>query len=252
MEATGFKLPLIKEGDDLANIILDSLKRKSYHLEDDDIIVVTEKIVAKSQGRLVELDSIEPSEEAISLAERTCKNPRLVELILRESSEVLKAGTNFIITETQDGFVCANAGIDSSNVKEGWIKLLPKDPDGTADRIRRDIEKASEKKVGVVIADSFGRPFRSGSVGVAIGAAGIKALWDRRGEVDLFGRTLETTRVAVADCIASAANLVTGDGAEKIPVVLIRGLKVLGDGRASDLKREKETDVFRPENNHEV
>ncbi|MFQ5888267.1 MAG: coenzyme F420-0:L-glutamate ligase [Candidatus Hydrothermarchaeales archaeon] len=245
MEVIGLKLPLIKKGDDLVRIILDTLNREHKPLGEGDILVVTEKIVAKSQGRLVSLDSVTPSKKAISLAKKTGKDPRLVELILRESREILKVGPNFIITETKEGFVCANAGIDSSNIEKGWIKLLPKAPDRTAERMRSEIEKATGKSVGIVISDSFGRPFRCGSVGIAIGAAGIVTLWDRRGEADLFGRTLQTTRVAVADCIASAANLVIGDGAEKVPVVLIKGLELAGEGRARDLIREKEQDVFR-------
>jgi coenzyme F420-0:L-glutamate ligase/coenzyme F420-1:gamma-L-glutamate ligase len=221
------------------------LNKKGRALDDGDIIVVTEKIVAKSQGRLVDLDSVTPSQKAVSLAKRVEKDPRLVELILRESREVLKTGPNFIITETKEGFVCANAGIDSSNVEEGWVKLLPEHPDEAAEKMRGEFERATGKKIGVVIADSIGRPFRCGSVGVAIGASGIVTLWDRRGEADLFGRTLQTTRVAIADCIASAANLVTGDGAEKIPVVLIKGLELTGEGTAGELIREKEKDLFR-------
>jgi coenzyme F420-0:L-glutamate ligase/coenzyme F420-1:gamma-L-glutamate ligase len=245
MEIIGLKLPLIKEGDDLVNNILDAIVQENLLLEDDDVLVVTEKIVAKSQGRIVALDSVIPSEKAIALAEKTEKDPRLVEMILRESRTILKTGPNFIITETNDGLVCANSGIDSSNVGEGKVKLLPDDLDGTAKRMHQKISDAVGKKVGVVIADSFGRPFRSGSVGVAIGAAGITTLWDRRGDVDLFGRELQSTRVAVADLIASAANLITGDGAEGIPVVLIKGLKLRGVGKASDLIRDRDQDLFR-------
>jgi coenzyme F420-0:L-glutamate ligase/coenzyme F420-1:gamma-L-glutamate ligase len=245
MDVIGLKIPLIKAGDDLVQIVLEKLTKKEFEITDGDVLVVTEKIVAKSQGRLVDLHSIEPSEKAILLAEKTDKDPRLVELILRESIEVIKTGSNFIITETKDGLVCANAGIDSSNIEDGKVKLLPKDPDKFAEKMRKSIEDKSGKKIGVVIADSFGRPFRSGSVGVAIGSSGITALWDRRGEQDLFDNELQSTRVAVADSIASAANLVTGDAAEGIPVVLIRGLNLSGKGKASDLIRDKDEDLFR-------
>jgi coenzyme F420-0:L-glutamate ligase/coenzyme F420-1:gamma-L-glutamate ligase len=245
MEIIGLKLPLIKEGDDIVKELLDAMAKEHLLIEDGDVLVVTEKIVAKSQGRVVDLESVTPSEEAIALAEKTEKDPWLVELILSESRAVLKAGPNFIITETEDGLVCANSGIDASNIEDGKVKLLPVDPDKAAERMQRKIESTVGRRVGVVIADSFGRPFRSGSVGVAIGAAGITTLWDRRGEADLFGRELQSTRVAVADCIASAANLVTGDGAEGIPVVLIKGLKLKGVGKASDLIRDRDQDLFR-------
>ncbi len=245
MEIIGLKLPMIKEGDDLAQIILSVLENIDLALEDDDIVLVTEKIVSKSQGRLVDLETVVPTVEAKKLADATEKDPRIVELILQESREIVLTGPNFIITETLDGFVCANAGIDSSNVVEGKVKLLPLDPDRAAEDIRRKIEKTLGKHIGVVISDSFGRPFRLGSVGVAIGASGLTTLWDRRGETDLYGRTLESTRVAVADCIASAVNLVTGDGSEGIPVAVIKGLKFTGTGRALDLIREKEEDKFR-------
>ncbi len=245
MEIIGLRLPLIEKGDNLVQLALESLSEESRSLEDGDILVFTEKIVAKSQGRMVDLASVSPSAEALRTAETVDKDPRLVELILRESNRVLKIGQNFIVTETKDGFVCANAGIDSSNVEEGHVKLLPRDPDETAEMLRREVQETTGKMVGIVIADSFGRPFRSGSVGVAIGVAGMTALWDRRGEKDIFGRPLQTTRVAVADCIASAANLVTGDAAEKTPVALIRGLNILGEGRGINLLRKSELDLFR-------
>jgi coenzyme F420-0:L-glutamate ligase/coenzyme F420-1:gamma-L-glutamate ligase len=245
MEVIALKLPLIEKGDDLVRLILKSIEAEKFSIEDDDILVVTEKIVAKSQGRVVDLDSVTPSKKAISLSDKTRKDPRLVELMLKESREVLKSGPNFIITETLYGFVCANAGIDSSNIEGGNVKLLPKDPDSAAKKMRVEIGKTTGKRIGVVIADSFGRPFRSGSVGVAIGASGLITLWDRRGEPDLFGRTLQSTRVAVADLIASAANLVTGDAAESIPVAIIKGLKFSGNGQAAELKRDREQDIFR-------
>ncbi len=245
MKAIGLdNLPLIKEGDDLVGIIIRGTSDKGIALNDRDIVVVTEKIVSKAEGQLVMLDSVVPSEEARRLAKNTGKDSRIVELILRESKELLCAD-KFILAETRHGFICANAGIDQSNIEKGFAKLLPENPDASAEKLRKGIEAKSGKCIGVVISDSWGRPFRTGSVGVAIGASGIKALWDRRGEVDLFGRTLESTRVALGDCLASAASLITGEAGEQIPVVIIKGVDFAGDGSAKDLLREKEEDVFR-------
>jgi coenzyme F420-0:L-glutamate ligase/coenzyme F420-1:gamma-L-glutamate ligase len=238
-------MPYVKKGDDVAAFILKALREQKLELRDGDVVVVTEKIVARAEGREVELSSVTPSREAERLAKVTGKDPRLVQLILEEAKEVLAVGENFIIVETKHGFVCANAGIDQSNVEEGKVKLLPADPDKSAREIKSKLEAATGKKVGVIITDSFGRSFRLGSVGIAIGCAGVIALWDRRGERDLLGRELQVTRVAVADNIASAANLVMGEGSEGIPVAIVRGLSVLGDGSARDLIRPKENDVFR-------
>jgi coenzyme F420-0:L-glutamate ligase/coenzyme F420-1:gamma-L-glutamate ligase len=237
--------PLVKEGDDIPGLIMDAVRKSGLELADGDIVVVTEKIVSKAQGRLVSLDSVTPSREAGDLAKKTGKDPRLVELILGESREVLRAGDGYLIVETKNGYILANAGIDQSNVQEGFVKLHPEDPDGNAATIRERIQKATGKRVGIVISDSVGRPFRSGSVGIALGASGVKALYDRRGEKDLFGRELEATRVAAGDCIASLANLVGGEAAEGIPVVLVRGLDFSGPGRAADLIRPREMDIFR-------
>ncbi len=246
MEIIGLgNLPLIRDGDDLVEIISSALKEKGIALEDNDIVVITEKIVAKAEGRLVDLDKVKPSRRAVVLGRKTEKDPRIVELILRESNEVLRTGKNFIIVETKHGFVCANAGIDQSNIEKGKAKLLPRNPDRSARRIRKGLEEKIGKKIGVIIADSSGRPFRYGTTGVAIGASGIKALWDRRGEKDLFGRELQITRVAVADCLASAANMVMGEAKEKIPIAIIRGLNFSGSGKAKDLIRKKREDVFR-------
>lgn len=240
MELIGLKLPIIKEGDDLASMIVELA-----NLKEGDIIVIAEKVVSKSEGRVLELEDISPSEKALKIASKIGKDPRLVEAILRESEEVLKVGSNFILTQTRHEFICANAGVDSSNIEEGRIKLLPKDPDESAKRIRAQIEKRTGKKVGVLISDSFGRPFRVGSVGVALGCSGVKCLWDRRGEKDIYGKKLLTTRVAVGDQIASATALVTGEADELVPVVIVRGLDLLGDGKARDLIRPKEEDLFR-------
>ncbi len=245
VEIFALRLPYVKMGDDVAALILEALKEQSLELRDGDVVVVTEKIVSRAEGREVELDSVAPSAEAQRLARVTGKDPRVVQLILDEAKEVLAVGENFIIVETRHGFVCANAGIDQSNVEQGRAKLLPLDPDRSAAGIRRRLEEATGKRLGVVIADSFGRSFRLGSVGVAIGCSGIVALLDRRGERDFLGRELRVTRVAVADCIASAANLVMGEAAEGIPVAVVRGLSVLGKGSARDLIRPKESDVFR-------
>lgn len=238
-------LPLIKEGDELEKIIAKAIEEKGIKLEDGDIIVVTEKIVSKAEGRVIELNKIKASKKAQELAEKTGKDPRLVELMLREFKEVIKIGENFIIGETKHGFICANAGIDQSNIEEGKVKLLPENPDKSAERIRKFLEKKFNVRIGLIISDSFGRPFRKGSVGVALGASGVIALQDRRGNEDIYGKKLKVTRVAIADCLASLAILITGEGNERIPVVIIKGLNYLGEGKASDLLREKEKDVFR-------
>ncbi len=245
LKAYGLKLPMIKEGSNIPELILDSIKHRGLSLEDKDIIVVTEKIVSKSEGRVIDLSTVKPSERAEKLAEKTDKDPRIVELILQETKEIIKVGENFIITETKQGPICANAGIDSSNIEEGKAKILPENPDKTAAEIRKTIREKTGKDIGIIISDSFGRPFRYGSIGVAIGASGINVLWDRRGEKDLYGRPLETTRVSVGDCLASLANLVSGEADEKMPVVLIKGGDYMGNGKASDFLRDKETDVFR-------
>ncbi|MEE8167951.1 MAG: coenzyme F420-0:L-glutamate ligase [Candidatus Hydrothermarchaeales archaeon] len=238
-------LPIIQKGDDLGELIFSALEEKGLMLKDRDIVVVTEKIVSKAEGRVVDLKDVIPSDKAKKLAKITGKDPELVELILGESKEVLAVGDNFIITEVKDGVILANSGIDQSNVKDGKAKLLPTNPDRSAEKIRAYLEKKSEKQIGVVIADSVGRPFRHGSIGIAIGVSGAKALWDRRGEKDMLGRELKVTRVAVADSLATTANLVMGEAAEYVPVVVIRGFNLLGKGKAGDLVREKERDIFR-------
>ena len=247
LNAIGLELPLIESGFDIPKLIIESVEKKGLKLEDSDILVVTEKIVSKAEGRVVELQSVIPSEKAKELAERTEKDPRLVELILQESNEIILVGENFIITESKQGLICANAGIESSKIKEGQAKLLPKDSDKSASEIRKAIRKRTGKDVGIIISDSFGRPFRYGSMGVSIGASGVNILWDRRGEKDLYGRVLETTRISVGDCLASLANLVSGDADEKTPVVLIKGGNFKGEGKATELIRIKENDVFRPQ-----
>jgi coenzyme F420-0:L-glutamate ligase/coenzyme F420-1:gamma-L-glutamate ligase len=237
-------IPLVREGDDLIEIIAGALEGQGISLENGDIVAVTEKIVSKAEGRLFKLDDITPSKRATELAEKTEKDPRVVELILRESKEILHEG-EFIVVETKQGIVAASAGIDQSNVEPGYAKLLPEDPDASAREIREGLEKKSGKKIGVLIVDSLGRPFRKGSIGIAIGASGVVTLWDRRGETDIFGRTLEATCVATGDLLASAASLLMGEAGEKVPVVIIRGCDFAGDGSGRDLLREKEEDVFR-------
>lgn len=238
-------MPLVREGDDMVELIHRAIQEKKITLDEGDIVAVTEKIVAKSEGNLVNLKDIVPSQRAVKLAKETGKNPRIVELILRESKEILCTGANFILVETKHGFVCANAGIDLSNVEPGKAKLLPSNPERSADRIRRGLERRCGKGIGVIIVDSFGRPFRHGTVGTAIGASGVKTLWDRRGERDIYDRELKITRVGVGDCLASAAALLLGDGAEQTPVVVIKGLKFGGNGTAQELVREKKGDIFR-------
>jgi coenzyme F420-0:L-glutamate ligase/coenzyme F420-1:gamma-L-glutamate ligase len=241
-------LPLIKAGDDLAHLIVQALAQAAVTLQDGDALVVTSKIISKAEGRIVSLGDVTPGEEAVHLAEATLKDPRIVELILRESQAISRSAPGVLITRNRLGFVSASSGIDQSNLDGGEDKvlLLPLDPDGSARAIRAAIVEATGAQVGVIVSDSHGRPFRLGNVGVAIGVAGMPALLDLRGRTDLFGRVLKMSIQGYADEVASAANLLSGEAAEGLPVVLVRGLKFPAqDGRASDYNRPLETDLYR-------
>ena len=232
----------VQRGDELADILRAALHRCGIEPRPDDILVVTQKIVSKAQGRFVALDDVAPCDEAIRLAGITRKDARLVQLVLDESSAILRAVPHVLIARHRLGHVMANAGIDRSNIGAGAgdrALLLPVDPDGTAALLQRQLD------MPVVISDSFGRPWRMGVVAVAIGVAGLPALDDRRGEVDRDGRTLEVTQIALGDIIATAACLATGEGAEGIPAAVIRGYAQAGVARpAADLVRPAHEDLF--------
>lgn len=240
-------LPLIEGGDDLADLIAAALAAAGVTLRRDSIVAIAQKVVSKAEGRAVPLDAVTPTLEASALAEDIDKDPRLVELILRESSAVLRRRRGAIIVRHRLGFVCANAGIDQSNVDQsrGAVALLlPEDPDASAERIRNGLRDALGMAVGVMIIDSFNRPWRLGSVGTAIGCAGVPGVLDQRGGRDLFGNTLRVTEAAVADSVAATAGLVMGESTENRPVVIVEG--VAGPAApASTLLRPLAEDLFR-------
>lgn len=245
-------IPLIRRGDHLADILLNSIKAASLELQDNDILVLAQKIVSKAEGRMVNLATVTPSAHAIELAQQVDKDARLLELILQESNEVLRVRKGVIVVEHKLGFVCANAGIDHSNVmgegdtNEEYVLLLPEDPDASAAKLREEIEQITGKTIGVMIIDSHGRAWRHGTVGICIGVSGLPSLIDERGWKDLFGYTLKATIVAVADELAAAASLVMGQAAEGTPAVLVRGYPYpLGEGSLKELIRPKEMDMFR-------
>lgn len=243
-------LPEIAAGDDLAALLRDSLASAGLlPLQAGDVLVVTQKIVSKAEGRIVDLVQVTAGPEAVELAARTRKDARLVELALQESVAVVRVAPHVLITRHRLGHVMANSGIDRSNIGPGESEralLLPIDPDGSARRLVEALSTDSDGRVAVVISDSFGRPWRHGVVGVAIGAAGLPALVDRRGDQDRDGRRLEVTQIALADQIATAATLVTGEGAESVPAALIRGLSLPeGEKGAAAIVRPIEEDLFR-------
>ncbi len=240
-------IPLVKTGDDLPTLILAALREASLVLQPGDVLVLAQKIVSKAEGRTVDLATVRPSDRAIALAAKTEKDPRLVELILAESTEVLRQRPGVIIVAHRLGLVLANAGIDRSNVAgTDQALLLPLDPDRSAADIRRSLHAATGIDVGVVIIDSIGRAWRNGTIGTAIGMSGFPGLLDLRGRADLFHRRLETTEVGLADELASAASLVMGQADEGRPVVLARGLGYgRRDGSAHELVRAREKDLFR-------
>lgn len=243
-------IPLVSSGDDLASMISRALEDNGVTLKSDDVLIIAQKIVSKAEGRYVDLCDITPSEGALEWATRVEKDPRLVELILAESTEVVRHKIGVLVVAHRLGYVLANAGIDHSNVgpsKEGdLVLLLPSDPDRTCAEIRRRLQLINGAKVGVVINDSHGRAWRNGTVGVALGAAGIPSLLDKRGSLDLFGLPLEVTQIGFADELAAAASLLMGQSGEGRPVVHIRGLSHGYErGNAQDLIRAKEQDLFR-------
>jgi len=243
-------LPLIKPGDDLAAIISDGLVRGGLQPRANDVMVIAQKIVSKAEGRSVELATVKPSARAVALAKEIQKDPRLVELILSESVRVVRSRPNVLIVEHRLGFVMANAGIDQSNVgpTDGVERalLLPVNPDGSAEALRARLSAQHGVALAVIITDSFGRAWRRGTAGVAIGAAGLPALLDLRGNPDLFGRTLQVSISGFADEIAAAASLVMGQGDEAQPVVLVRGLAWTAPANpAAELVRPASEDMFR-------
>jgi coenzyme F420-0:L-glutamate ligase/coenzyme F420-1:gamma-L-glutamate ligase len=243
-------VPLVRPGDDLATIVRDALAASHLVLQDGDVLVLAQKIVSKSEGREVLLADVTPSQEALRLAQTTDKDARLMQLVLDESSEILRARKGVVIAVHRLGFVMANAGIDQSNVNpdagDARALLLPRDPDASSERLRCALEAATGASVGVVINDSHGRAWRQGTVGVALGAAGLPALLDLRGNRDLFGRVLHITEVGWADELAAMASAVMGQAGEGTPVVLIRGLDgPRREGNAQELVRPKQLDLFR-------
>ena len=229
-----------------------ALQENNILLEENDILVLAQKIVSKAEGRRVNLNDVTPTQRAMELAETTQKDARLVELILQESNEVIRTRIGTIIVEHKLGFVCANAGIDHSNVagagnaEQEWVLLLPAEPDRSAKELGRAIQSKTGKRVGILIIDSHGRAWRNGTQGVAIGIAGLPGLQDLRGSQDLFGFTLRITQVGVADELAAAASLMMGQAAEGTPVVHVRGFPYpLRDGSLQELIRPKEQDLFR-------
>lgn len=243
-------LPMVQPGDDLPRLVGDSLIARGMSLWPGDVLVIAQKVVSKSEGRRVDLAHVTPSERARQLAEVVDKDPRLVELILGESVRVVRCRRDVLIVEHRLGFIMANAGIDQSNVAAeadgDFALLLPLDPDASAARLREALESRFQLPLAVVVNDSFGRPWRRGSVGVALGCSGLPALLDLRGKPDLFGRRLRVTEVGLADEVAAAASLLMGQSDEGVPVVVVRGLNVCGAPTpARTLVRAAETDLFR-------
>ncbi len=244
--------PLVQPGDNLPTLISGSLEKNDIQVQSGDILIVAQKIVSKAEGRYRDLGEVQPSENAQKLSRITGKDPRFVELVLLESKSVLRAKTGTLIVEHRLGFICANGGIDHSNVdglgkiNEDRVLLLPEDPDQSSDRIRKHLESETGCRLGVMIIDSHGRSWRMGIVGVAIGFSGLPGLVDMRGHKDLFGFELKVTQVAAADELAAAASLLMGQADESLPVVLARGFPyALRDSSLRELIRPSDQDLFR-------
>ena len=240
-------MPIVKQGDNIAKLIYQAVRKSNLTLYESDILVVAETVIAKSEGSTVALATVKPGTLARIIAERTGKDPRIAEIILRETKEIVRLSGSHIITETKHGWICANSGVDVSNVSGGSVvATLPEDADASARQIREGLKELAGKVIGVIISDTFGRPFRMGQSNVAVGIAGLKPILDRRGDKDLFGYVLRIKEIAVADEIAAAAELVMGEAAEGIPVAIVRGYiyKSSEEALIRDLIRPHETDLF--------
>jgi len=246
-------VPVVGAGADLGGVVLEALARSAITLESGDVVVLASKIVSRAEGRQVDLGTVEASEEAHAIARELGKDPRFVELVLRETAEVSRRSPSAFVVKNRLGVVCANAGIDGTNARPleappgsgPWALLLPEDPDRSAEIVRNRLESETGAAIGVVITDSVGRPFRFGTVGIAVGVAGLPPLWDQRGRVDLFGTRLEQTITALADQIAAAADLVAGQAAEGRAVVHVRGIRFTpGRHSARELVRPSDQDLY--------
>jgi coenzyme F420-0:L-glutamate ligase/coenzyme F420-1:gamma-L-glutamate ligase len=241
-------LPEVEAGDDLAGLITQAVRAVPLEVAARDVFVISQKVVSKAEGRLVRLDTVEPSALARQWSAAFGKDPRVIELTLREAVRVVRMDRGVLIAETRHGLVCANAGVDTSNVPDGWAALLPDDPDASARRIRDGLSAALGCAVAVIVTDTFGRPWREGQINVAIGLAGLSPILDYRGRTDGHGHRLQATAIAVADELASAAELVMGK-TRGVPVAVVKGAGelglIIGDGSARDLRRRPEEDLFR-------
>src|SRR5689334_14157789 len=235
-------MPDVEPGDDVGALIAGAVARTGETIEAGDVVVVAQKIVSKAEGAVVRLDEVAPSPRAAEWAAAWNKDPRVVEVVLRESRRVVRMERGILIAETQHGFICANAGVDASNVDCGFVTVLPRDPDRSASRIRARLARTD---IGVIVSDTFGRPWREGVVNVALGVAGLRPLLDYRGCRDPYGRELTSTVIAVADELAAAAELVMRK-TSRLPVAIVRGAAAwLGDGSGAELLRAAEQDLFR-------
>ncbi|MAT44512.1 MAG: coenzyme F420-0:L-glutamate ligase [Anaerolineaceae bacterium] len=243
--------PEVNIGDDLSSVISNECARNNWVWEDGDILIIAQKIVSKAENRYVKLSDIHPSEKALNYVLQTGKDPRVIELILSESNKVLRTRKGLMVVEHKLGFICANAGIDQSNIKQKnendiSVLLLPKNPDQSANEIRKKIKDQTGKSIAVLIIDSHGRPWRRGVVGITIGLSGIQGVLDRRGHSDLYGYRLQVTEIGTCDELAAAASILMGQAAEGKPVVLVRGYPYsMGEGSISDVIRPENEDLFR-------
>lgn len=238
-------IPIVKRGDDVGELIMDAAAKKHLQIDDGDVVVVAQTVISKAEGEVVDLHIVKPSKRAEELAKKLDKDPRIIEVILQQSPEIVRLG-HVIISRTKHGLVCANAGVDHSNVENEHVTLLPSDPDASAARIKDSIRRRLGVEVAVIVTDTQGRPFRCGCVGVAIGVSGMKPLLDMRGRRDLYGKELKVTITCPADSLAAAAVAIMGESDEGIPVVLIKGANYdRGNGSIRELVRSPELDLFR-------
>lgn len=239
------EIPIVEPGDDLPGYVCDSLENQGLEVEDGDVLVLAQSVVSKAEGNIVDLNSVDVGERAEEISGDIGEDPRKVQVILEETGEIVRQ-EHVLISRTKHGFVCADAGVDGSNVEGDRVTVLPDDPDESAEEIRSRISSYFDRRVATIVTDSWGRPFRLGAVGFAIGVAGVEPLADLRGRRDIYGNELKTTILCPVDAISAAASLVMGEAGKGVPAVLVKDAPLsYGDGSISDLVRDKEKDLFR-------